>query len=151
MDKVSLKATTTDVLQNIDLYSIDAVLLLLGTCAQESAFGRYRVQIGGGPGLGIMQMEPFTHDDCWSNYLNFRPQLAAKILKVAGLKSPDSAALKENDRYAIAMARVKYLRDSLPIPSGVYEQAKYWKRVYNTHKGKGTVEEFVANYNKYVS
>lgn len=45
----------------------------------------------------------------------------------------------------VAFCRLKYRRDKHSIPSfkDVENQAKYWKRVYNTELGKGTVEHFM--------
>ena len=54
-NKAQLKVETESTLKAIDLYSDEAVSLMLGTCAQESAFGRYRRQLGNGPALGIYQ------------------------------------------------------------------------------------------------
>ena len=44
-----------------------------------------------------------------------------------------------------AFCRIVYLRDPYPIPSlnKLEEQARCWKRVYNTKLGKGTVEHFM--------
>lgn len=151
MDKIFLNQLITSTLQDINLYSTEAVQLLLGTCAQESAFGTYRRQLGGGPALGIFQMEPFTHDDCWASFLNFNSDLSHRILSVSGLSCPNSQSLVDNDKYAICMARVKYYRDSQPIPLDLAGQAMYWKRVYNSFFGAGKVEEYLMNYQKYVA
>jgi hypothetical protein len=32
----------------------------------------------------------------------------------------------------------------------VFKLAEYWKKYYNTPKGKGTVQQFIQSYNKYV-
>ncbi|RFD18931.1 hypothetical protein DY926_13985, partial [Komagataeibacter melaceti] len=45
-----------------------AVNLLAGTALAESGCRRL-VQDGGGPALGLWQMEPFTHDDIWKTFL----------------------------------------------------------------------------------
>ena len=130
-----------------DLWSREAEELLLGTAAAESQL-RYVRQIGGGPALGLFQMEPATHRDCWENYLRYRPELAARIDRLAlpGMGRLDQ--LCGNHLYAAAMARVKYLRDPHPLPeaSDVPAMAKMWKRVYNSSAGAGTVEHFVAMY-----
>ena len=140
----------TDAIKAIDLYSPEAVELLTGTCAQESAMGKYRKQLGNGPALGIFQMEPFTYHDCYKNFLQYKPQLLAKILAVSGLEEyPNSAELVNNDVFAACMARVRYLRAPGAIPKTLEEQAAYWKKNYNTPKGKGTVEEYIKNYKKY--
>ena len=139
-----------NVLSEIGLCSPDSVQLLLGTCAQESAFGKYRRQLGGGPALGIFQMEPATFMDIVENYLNYKPELKEKILKVSGiddLNNPEDLVF--NDRLAICMARVHYLRVKEAIPSDLDGWARYWKKYYNTPKGKGTEYEFVCNYKRY--
>ena len=65
-----------------------AVLLTgSGTAAVESRMGTYLRQIGG-PALGIWQVEPATHLDCWDNWLDYRPvkQLARQELGRRGLE-----------------------------------------------------------------
>lgn len=48
------------VLRDFDLYSENAVNLILGTIAVESNMGRYYYQVNG-PAIGIGQMEPNTY------------------------------------------------------------------------------------------
>jgi hypothetical protein len=50
-----------------------------------------------------------------------------------------------NHFYAAAMCRVFYLRvpERLPQADDSAAMARYWKRYYNTHLGKGTVEGFL--------
>lgn len=150
MDTLTMKSLIESTLQSIDAYSPQAVQLLIGTGAHESAGWRYRRQLGNGPALGFFQMEPFTHDDCWTNYLNYHPHIGQKILQVSGMFTPDASALEFNDVYAICIARVKYMRDSQPIPLDLPGQAQYWKRVYNTYLGRGTVEEYITHYQMFV-
>lgn len=150
MDKQTLRSKITDVLQRLGAYSADAVELLLGTCAQESAFGKYRKQLGGGPALGIFQMEPDTFNDIVKNYLAYRPELESKILSISGVTELKATDVENNDDLAICMARVHYMRVKEGVPSTLEGQANYWKKYYNTVKGAGTVEEYIANYNRYV-
>ena len=131
-------------------YSIHAENLILGTAAQESAYGKYTVQIGGGPARGKFQMEEATHDDIWKNFLKYKPRLAKLVLSISGLTEPDFNALEKNDIYACAMCRVHYFRVKEPIPTTINGYAYYWKQFYNTPKGKGTISEFINNYIKYV-
>ena len=52
----------------------------------------------------------------------------------------------------VAFCRLKYRRDKNPIPSwdDLEAQAGYWKRVYNSARGRGTVEHFIkANKNDF--
>jgi len=149
MDKFTIRSLIQNTLLSIDAYSTEAVELLLGTGAHESLRWQYRRQLGTGPALGLFQMETFTHNDCWTNFLNYNPVLAQKILQVSGMFAPDASALEYNDVYAICMCRVKYMRDHQPIPMDLYGQAAYWKRVYNTTLGRGTESEYITHYQMY--
>ena len=135
----------------IDMYSPEAVELLLGTAAQESHMGKYIVQIRG-PAKGIFQMEPNTHDDIINNWLRYKPRLKPRLLATAGADSFDSKWLVSNLRYAAFFCRLHYRRvpSSLPAADDIQGLAVYWKRHYNTYLGAGKTSEFVANYRKYV-
>lgn len=139
------------VLNDIGLYSPSAVNLLLGTAAQESHFGTYLRQISG-PALGVFQMEPATEEDIWRNFLRYNFDLRYKITQSTFISASSPDALVWNLRYSIAMARIKYYRapDPLPVADNIEGLAEYWKKIYNTPQGRGTVEEFLRNYRKYV-
>lgn len=125
------------------LASEAAVNLLLGTAAQESRFGTYLRQLGGGPALGAFQMEPATYDDLRERYRKHYP-----VLMING----GAASLEWNLKIAIVMARMKYRDDphALPAADDLPGLAATWKRVYNTPLGKGTEAEFIENYQKFV-
>ncbi|MFT8890817.1 MAG: hypothetical protein ABF888_03150 [Acetobacter papayae] len=113
-----------------------AVNLLTGTALVESGLV-YLVQIRG-PALGLFQMEPATHDDCWQTWLRYQNATAASLLQVCGLRSPPGAgAMVSNLRYACAMARVKYLRAPAPLPpaNDAAALSAYHKQNYNTVMG----------------
>lgn len=140
-------------LKELDLHSEAAERLLLGTACAESDCGRWLRQVGEGPALGIFQMEPATHLDCWVNFLQYRPDLAKKIVRFTRYIWPECPEPREmigNLVYATAMARVKYLRDPAPIPGTLEEQAVYWKSVYNTEQGAGTVEKYIRKWRQFV-
>lgn len=129
-------------------YSQCAENLLMGTAAQESRLGTFLVQQGGGPALGVFQMEPATHDDLQANYLRYQPRLdvAVNSLVVGVATAPQ---MVWNLRYACAMARIHYFRvkEPLPVdPENVQQLAAYWKEHWNTRLGKGTIEAFLSNY-----
>lgn len=128
--------------------------LVLGTGIQESLL-IHRQQLGGGPALGLFQMEPRTHDDCWINFLRFRVELGNKVKQtLMPGERPLPATLKTNDRYAAAMCRVRYLR-ARPLlpkdPADIEGLANYWKQHYNTPLGVGTPEEFLQKWPQYVN
>jgi len=138
------------VLKKINLYSESAVNLIIGTAAQESQF-KYIKQLGGGPALGLFQMEPNTHDDIWDNYLAYRKDLASKVRALATQKLFFDHAADEmigNVYYAAAMCRIHYLRAPMALPDAddIEGMANYWKTFYNTVHGAGTVDEFIRHY-----
>lgn len=140
-------------LQGIDLFSDSAVNLLLGTCAQESHLGKYVMQIGGGPAMGIYQMEPATYNDMW-RYLNTNKELSSNIKRFCKVNWNEPVeSLMSNAFFATAMARVKYYTIPSPLPpaNDLDALAAYWKKYYNTPLGGGTVEEFKNNYKRYVT
>jgi hypothetical protein len=135
-------------LQSMAKWSEASEALLMGTAMQESGL-TYIEQIGGGGALGFFQMEPATHDDIWENYLERgRDDLARKVDTWASVRV--SAGLVFNLAYATAMCRVHYLRvkDPLPHEKDIIGLAGYWKKFYNTEAGKGTINQFVENYER---
>lgn len=151
MDKDDLRLLITDVLIRLQMYSSSATELLMGTCAVESDFCKYTKQLGGGPGLGWWQVEPNTMHDIWNNYIRYRQSLQSVLWSEFSMSGPDLKRLKDDPEYSIVIARLKYRRSVLPLPSAnnVYGLAKIWKEVYNTAKGRGEVEDFVNKYTKY--
>jgi hypothetical protein len=144
-----MKKLIDKTLKSIRAYSPESATLVWGTMAHESLGFKHRKQVGG-PALGLPQMEPDTHEDCWDNYLKFRPVLASDILRVSGLaERPKPEELIHNDVYAICMCRVRYLRAKGAIPTDLEGQAAYWKQHYNTAQGKGTVEKWLKDYKMY--
>jgi hypothetical protein len=97
-------------------------------------------------------MEPATERDIWESYLFYDPDLKHCVLQVTGVGKPDQMALELNLAYQIAMCRLHYYRvsEALPESEDIQGLARYWKRHYNTHLGKGTQEEFMLNYRAYI-
>lgn len=138
-------------LVGLELWSEAAEALLIGTAVQESRL-TYLVQIGGGPALGVYQLEPETEADIWVNFLRYRRGLARRIEASIAEIPPAPYLLVTDLRYATAMARIHYLRQREPLPAAddVEGLAHYWKDHYNTAAGKGTVAQFTLNYRRYV-
>lgn len=152
LDKKQFQDLIERKLREINMHSRAAVYLLLGTAAQESGFGTYLRQVGGGPALGVFQMEPNTEKDIWSNYLDFREDIAFAVWRACYVSRANPEALEYNLAYQIVMARIHYRRIKEPLPpyNDIKALARYWKQHYNTPQGKGKEEEFVRNYKKYV-
>lgn len=149
MKKEQLKELIEETLKEIDLYSSDAVNLLMGTAAQESHLGKYIKQIKG-PALGIFQMEPATFGDICNNFLAYKGDLGEKILQSCEAMKATPDGLRFNLKLSICFCRLHYLRVPEPLPNSIEGYAKYWKDHYNTYLGAGTEEEFIRNYKKYV-
>lgn len=141
-------------LVDADVWSPAAENLVMGTAAQESSLV-YLHQVGGGPALGLWQMEPATHHDIWTNYLAYQAPLATRILSASMLMTADSSpfevpdqALVFNLKYAALMCRAHYRRRPEPLPEAndVAALAAYWKLHYNTPAGAGTEDEFMRHY-----
>ena len=118
-----------------------AIDLLLGTAAQESAFGTYLKQVNG-PALGAFQMEPATFYTvkAWS--------VRRFPLVLEGRYAPE---LEYDLSIAILSARLNYLSKPDSIPESLQGQAAYWKKYWNTYLGKGTIEQYVKNWQRYVA
>lgn len=119
--------------------SKEMVDLLLGTMAVESDMGKFRKQLGG-PAIGIFQIEPTTLEDMRNNYMKYHDRY-----KYVMKGDPES-----NDSYACVIAYIYYKRVGGHIPPGTIGQAYVWKKKYNTWEGKGTIDQYIKQYNKYI-
>src|SRR5687767_12554256 len=119
--------------------------LVMGTAAQESGL-RYLKQVGGGPALGLWQMEPATFADLWKR-MPVRVRLEVQEL------GQDERDLVGNLPFACAMCRVHYyLRPfKMPATADTGLLAAIWKKHYNSYLGAGKVEEFMQNYERLIA
>lgn len=128
--------------------------LILGTCAVESNLGTYLRQIGGGPALGVFQIEPTTEQDIWNNYLFYgRTARRKAIYKISGVRSyNNNGAMEWNIAYGICMCRLHYRRIAEPFPTAndIEGLGRYWKNHYNTLQGNGSAAQFVGAYERFV-
>ena len=127
--------------------------LLMGICATESQFGTYLKQIGGGPALGCMQIEPITHDDQYATYL--KRQDKRELFEHFQDVFPGQLSAERliyDLSYSIGIARIRLWRmpEALPAPNDIDGLAIYWKQYYNTFLGAGEVEDFIRDYNRHV-
>lgn len=128
-------------LASLDLYSKSAERLVLATALAESNL-TYIKQVGGGPALGLFQIEPATEKDIWDNFLEYRKELSDKV---NALRFDLDGEMIGNMYYGCAMCRIHYLRvpEALPKADDHAGMAKYWKKYYNTHLGAGTEKGFM--------
>ena len=138
----TIKSIIKDTLEKTNLYSKDAASLIFETGNAESRYMALE-QMGGGPALGFFQCEPATMHDCIDNYIKYRPELEKSLMSLGYISEDPEFSLKTNIAVQVFFCRIKYRRDKDPIPSNIQGRAKYWKKVYNTEGGKGTVEHYL--------
>lgn len=131
-------------LRVLKLWAPNCENLVVGTCMTESLLKYLRQKKG--PAYGLPQMEPFTHDDIWANYLIGKPELRAAL----NSNGSDPTRLIWDLRYAVQMCRIFYRRlpDAIPAAEDAHGMAQLWKRRYNTHLGAGTVEKALPYFRK---
>lgn len=140
-------------ISDLQLYSDDAVELLIFTCANESQGGTFLKQVKG-PALGIYQMEPNTYNDIWQNYLNYNQSLLLMINHNFNIHSmPVPEYMIHDLRFATAMARLFYARIKSPLPKADDINAiwDYYKTHYNTSSGKADYHLAVNAYHRFKS
>ena len=142
-----IKAIVEHSLYRLDCYSDDALALVVRTGMAESGYRALRGYGEGNPAIGFWQIEPATMYDIMRNYLVYRPKYR-KAMEGLGmeLRGEDiEMSVMANMAVQAALCRLHYRRDRDPIPSwdDLEAQGEYWKRVYNTIKGRGTVKHFI--------
>ena len=140
------------VLSKLKLYSKAAEEILVFTCAVESLGGYYLSDIKG-TALGIYQMQPDTYTDIWSNYIRSRNQLATLMaIHFSCNKIPEPERMIYDLHFATAMARIHYLRmpGNIPETGDVNDLWDYYKKYYNTDKGKAKKEDSIKKYQDFL-
>lgn len=124
-----------------------AGMMLVLIQAHETLGHRWLTQRPGGPGRGGYQQEIATHDWLWSDYLRRRQDIAGAILAMVPEGGNTADRMVYDLAYSTAMARVQLWTDPNPLPdhNDLLGMAAYWKRAWNTHKGAGTIEKFIAD------
>ncbi|WP_336717574.1 hypothetical protein [Asaia bogorensis] len=132
--------------------SMAAINLVVGTALAESnaAYLRQVTNTGFGPARGLWQMEPFTHDDCWSNWLRFPAQskAATSIRAMIGNVPAVADLMIVHLAYACAMCRVKYFRAPAALPrfDDAEGLSQYHKQFYNSALGAADPVANVAHF-----
>ncbi len=140
------------VLSKLQLYSTAAEEILVFTCAAESLGGHYLMQVKG-PAVGIFQMEPATYTDIWINYIRNRNKLSTLLaINFQCTRIPEVERMIWDLNFATVMARIHYLRvkENLPDATDVDGLYEYYKKYYNTVKGKATKDESIKKYQDFL-
>ena len=145
----SIEDISVRTLEKMEMYSDDAVSMVMRTGFAETGF-RHLKQMGDGPAVGFFQSEPNTINDIWVNYALYRPKVRDCLFTLGYDENEVEYRVMSNIALQAVFCRLKYKRDryALPKANDLEGQAKYWKRVYNTHLGKGTIEHFMEANNE---
>ena len=129
-------------------YSLEAVLAAQMVIAHESSGGEYISQTNG-PALGIIQMEPATHDDVWKHgdsiWDNAIELGIITIFQANNKQHPPATLLLTDLRYNVFMARQKLFMVNEALPSDCEDMARYLKKHWNGN-GKATVTKYHADF-----
>lgn len=131
----------------------DAVSLVLRTCVYESDLYHLK-QVGGGPARGFPQIELSTARDTLGRYLGLerKAELRGKVHALLGFDPVNltedeymlDLQLQGNMILGIVCCRLKYgvIPEPLPSKDDRAAQGRYYRKYYNTDKGKGSAEGF---------
>ena len=128
-------------------YSPEAVLAIQMIIAHESSGGEFIAQ-NGGPALGVIQMEPFTHNDVWKHgdSIQKNAELLRIVTRGTGVKNvPSPQRLVYDLRYNVFMARQKLFMAPGALPKEPGEMSYYLKKHWNGD-GKGTATKYHYDY-----
>lgn len=126
-----------------------AVQLLLETAAQETHLGRYRDPTPSGAGRGLFQCDTISFTDVQQRARRVdvdavRQRFGLDIAEVQHCELDSSPLL------AAIFCRLHYKFFPEAIPVTVEQRGSYWKRLYNTTSGRGTVADYVRNASRYI-
>lgn len=132
-------------------FSDQAVLAIQMIIAHESMRGEYLKQIKG-PALGLINMEPATHNDTWKfGDSIWRNAVELKIItehQRINKIHPVPARLIYDLRYNVFMARQRLFMFTEKLPGDIGDMAVYLKKYWNGG-GKATVTKYHFDFKKW--
>lgn len=145
-----LESVVRPVLHQLDKWSPAAEKLLIMTACHESGGFLHRTQVGG-PAVSYFQIEPASFSDVWDRYLARRSDRFEKVVQFLPDNMEPLQALKEDDKFACAIARMKYAMIPEPLPhvTDNLGLALYCKTHWNTELGKATPEKYLDDFLRY--
>lgn len=120
--------------------------MILETAIAETGLGKIEDKTKGA-GMGITQFDEFPFDDLKQRSLDKRDKIYQNLGVDITLVEWDD--IRYNPFLGMLFARLQYLPLKENIPSTIEERARYWKKYYNTVKGKGTVEHYLEMNKQY--
>jgi hypothetical protein len=121
------------------IYNADRVEIHCMLVAHESALGKSRRQVGGGPARGLHQIEGDTEGSIWEN----SDKIKANAAKFGIARSKGKG--ETDDVYDLFVAAHYVMMDTNPLPKGLEAMAAYCKSYWN-RTGKATPEKYLNDY-----
>ena len=124
-----------------------AVKLLVETAQQETKLGAYRDPSPYAAGFGLCQFDEIAFEDVKHRT---RSKTALKVYNTFGidLKKVQHREMELSPMLSMVFCRLFYRLIPDPIPKDLQGRALYWKKYYNTMKGKGTSSQYIHSANK---
>lgn len=132
-------------------YSPEAIMAIQMIIAHESLRGEYIKQVKG-PALGLIGMEPFTHNQTWmhGDSIQANAEELNIVTRGTGVKNvPKPERLLYDLRYNVFMARQKLFMAPGALPKEPFAMAHYLKKHWNGD-GEATPQEYYDDYLKWV-
>jgi hypothetical protein len=126
--------------------TVEAYNLVFETGMAETGY-RHLDQMQAKKGIGAVsfwQLEPSTIRDMWDNYISYRKPLIEACYKLGLIEANKVFSVYSNIALASAFCRIYYRRKPGAIPKTMPERAQYWKKNFNTYKGRGTVDHYIG-------
>jgi hypothetical protein len=126
----------------------NANILLTETAIAETEMGLTKDNTILDIGVGIMQFDKVGFDDIKERSMKYRERIL-DCLKI-DIDKVELNHLAYNPYLSVLFARLKYKLIPDPIPKTLEGRAKYWKKYYNSSKGKGTEEHYINAVKRYL-
>ena len=124
--------------------TVEAYNLVFETGLAESGYRAIEGYGEGNPAVSFWQLEPETIRDMWDNYISYRKPLIEACYKLGLIEANKVFSVFSNIALASAFCRIYYRRKPGAIPKTMPARAEYWKKHYNTYKGRGTVAHYIG-------
>lgn len=135
-------------------YSKEATLAIMMIIAHESNHGQYIKQLGKGPALGFIQMEPRTHKSVWMfGDSIWRNAVATGIISYDDFNNkvrPEADRLVYDLQYNVFMARQRLFMKPKALPTDKLAMSRYLKQYWNSTLGAAKPMDYVNAYELWV-
>jgi len=139
--------TLEEIPKGLSAESVQAITMII---AHESKRGNFLKQMGNGRALGLIQMEPTTHDSTWEHgdsIWDNALKLGIITLHEYGLDiHPPASRLIYDLRYNVFMARQRLFMKPEALPKTPYQMSFYLKKFWNSAGGAADSNSYLRDY-----